>query len=182
MRPTTVLCTLLLVIGMILVLLAPDALADVDAGPSTQPSAPATVSVPATPGQPTPLASQALSELLKIIAAIATIFVLWLARKVILVLETKAGVDVPVKIEEQIDSWVQQGIGLAEEKAAQLMKTKLAGMRGPEKLEVAGNFVMSLITQHGIVGYARDKILQKIEAALGVQRVAPTPPPLPPAP
>lgn len=98
------------------------------------------------------------------------LFLLWGARKVIQFAERKTGIDLPVKQEKQIDAWILQAIAFAEEKARKASKSKLSKVTGPEKLELAADYVIDLIQKAGWDTWARDKLKNRIEALLNIER------------
>jgi hypothetical protein len=62
------------------------------------------------------------------------------------------------------------GISLAEEKARQTVVNLGEKLKGPEKLEIALGFVMALVKQYNLDDVAEAKIVDYIEARLGISR------------
>lgn len=128
------------------------------------------------------VASQAAELALQVLTPILVALAAWLAHRIVGVFEKKTGIDIPEKQEAQIDKWIEAGIHLAEEKSRSLVKSKASKLEGPQKLEVAGTFVMGMISKNGWDDWAQSWILDKIEAQLGTNRAnggKPTPSPLP---
>lgn len=117
------------------------------------------------------VASELAETAIKIVAAILLCVITWAGRKAIVWFESKTKIDIPEKQEAMIEGWIKAGIALAEEKAWQKLKDKTSQLKGPEKLEVAGTFVWGLVQQHGLADWTRDKIVDKIEAKLGLDRM-----------
>lgn len=107
---------------------------------------------------------------LDILFPVAGVFLLWLARKLVKVFEAKTGIDVPEKIEAQVDSWVEQGIALAEEKSRKVVVAGGEKLKGPEKLELAANFVLDLADQYKLKDKVAASVKDKVEAKLGINR------------
>lgn len=74
---------------------------------------------------------------------VVTAVALWLAHRLISVFETKTGIKVP--LQEQLDGLITKGILLAEEKASAALRAKTQTITGPEKLEIAANFVIDSV-------------------------------------
>ena len=106
----------------------------------------------------------------KLLITAALPVILWGIHKAIKGIETKTKVDVPAAIESKIDSWVEEAVYFAEEKSLQKIKAKTEKLSGPEKLETAAGFVMSLIESQGYVDWTKDLIKNKIEAKLNKTR------------
>jgi hypothetical protein len=119
----------------------------------------------------TSLASQAASVALQVVTPILVVLAGWLAHRIVGVIEKKTGIDIPDKQEAKIDGWIEQGILFAEEKSRSYIKEKANKLKGPEKLELAGDFVMAMIEKNGWDDWAKDAIVNKIEGSLGAHRV-----------
>lgn len=114
---------------------------------------------------------QRLTEMaFQVLTPVITLFAMWAAHRLIKVFEAKTGLDIPDKQEARIDDWIEQGIHWAEEKSRAAVQRKEAKLSGPEKLESAADFVLDLIDAKGWVGWTRDQIKAKTEAALGIHR------------
>jgi hypothetical protein len=118
-------------------------------------------------------------DVLEILKPILAALVGWVVFKLTRTFEAKTGIDVPQKYEDQVNAWVNQGIAYAEEKARQYVLAKGNTITGPEKLELALGFVLDLADQYKLTTYAKDKIVKKIEAMLGMSREVPAPAPTP---
>ena len=94
----------------------------------------------------------------------------WLTHRAIKIFETKTKIDVPDAIEQQVDRWVDRGIALAEERCHQLLKETTSKLTGPEKLEIAVSYVLDMAAQRGWIEWSKDKIQDKVDAALGTRR------------
>jgi hypothetical protein len=116
------------------------------------------------------LASQAASVALQVVTPILVVLAGWLAHRLVAVFEKKTGIDIPAKQEAKINGGVEEGIHYAEEKSRSYIKEKANKLRGPEKLELAGDFVMAMIKKNGWDDWAKDAIVTKIEGSLGAHR------------
>lgn len=123
-------------------------------------------SAPAEPNALTRVTSFAF----EVLTPIVTLFAMWAAHRAIKYLEHKLGVDVPARIEAQIDAWVDEGIHYAAEKSYQKVKGKTKKLSGPEKLEEAAAFVLAFAQARGWDDWTADKIKSKVEARLGIKR------------
>lgn len=118
-----------------------------------------------------PNAVTRITELIfEILMVVLPLVATWLVHRGIKVFETKTKVDVPDAIEIKIDEWVERGIHLAAEKSYQKVKEKTAKLSGPEKLEVAADFVFDMAQSRGWIDWSKDKIKAKVEAAIGQRR------------
>lgn len=95
----------------------------------------------------------------------------WLAHRLVGIIEKKFSVDVPERQEALLDTWIEQGIHLAEEWSRNKVKHEAKKATGPEKLEVAAGFVLDLVESRGWIDWGKERLLAKIEAKLGHQRV-----------
>ena len=118
----------------------------------------------------TSLASQAVGVALQILTPLLIIVGTYLAHRLVKVLEAKTGIDIPEKQEAQIDKWISAGIYLAEEKSRSFIKEKAQKLKGPEKLELAGTYVMNMVKKNGWDDWALEWIEAKIEAKIGTHR------------
>jgi hypothetical protein len=118
------------------------------------------------------LSVMVLQALLPVVALLA----MWGARKLISAFEAKSKIDVSQKTEAQIEEWIMQAIALAEEKTRKSTKTALGTITGPEKLEIASQYVLDLIKKYELdkkVGaWGRDKVKDLVEARLPETRGA----------
>jgi hypothetical protein len=94
----------------------------------------------------------------------------WLTHRAIKIFETKTKIDVPDAMEQQVDRWVDRGIALAEERGHQLLKETTSKLTGPEKLEIAVSYVLDMATQRGWIEWSKNKIQDRVDAALGARR------------
>ena len=117
-------------------------------------------------------ATQTAGMVIEILAAVLVIVLSALARKAVKALEAKTGVDVPDKMEAKIDAWVDQGIHLAAEKSYKKVKEGTEKLTGPEKLEEAAGFVLGMVKMRGWDEWTKDKIVAKVDAAIGTHRAA----------
>lgn len=125
------------------------------------------------------LAFQILVPLLSALGA-------YLAHRLIAAFEKRTGIDVSERVEALLDGWVERGIHAAEEWSYKEVKAKTTKLTGSEKLELAADYVLDLIKQHGLDAWTRDKVKALIESKLGVHRAnggkpaldKATPPPL----
>ena len=92
------------------------------------------------------------------------------AKKGVNAVEAWLKIDVPDKVERRIDDWIEDGIALAEEKARSATTNHTNKVTGPEKLELAADFVLDLAKDRGYIEWTRNKIKSKIEAKLNKKR------------
>jgi hypothetical protein len=116
------------------------------------------------------LLSRVTDAAFQIIVPIISLFAMWATHRLIGVFEKKTKFDIPDKQERKIDEWIESGIHWAEEKSRSAIKTKANKLKGPEKLEAAGSFVMEMVKARGWIDWSRKKIEEKIEAQLGLHR------------
>lgn len=114
--------------------------------------------------------SRFLDAIIDVVAPAIGLVALWLARKGIKLFEEKSKIDVPDKIEARIEAWAEQGIALAEEKGRKAAKEGTEDIKGPEKLEMAANFVLDMMSQYDFFGWTRAQIENKLEAKLQLAR------------
>lgn len=115
--------------------------------------------------------SRLLTFALDIGTPVVTVFVMWLAHRLINVFEAKSKMDIPAKTQEMIDDWIQKGLLYAEQKAQNAINSKTTGIMGPAKLEMAANFALDLAQQHGYVDLAKDTVEKLIESKLMTNKV-----------
>ena len=118
----------------------------------------------------TSVASQAAGVAIQVLTPILIIVGTYFAHRLVKVFEAKTGLDIPAKQEAKIDGWIEEGIHFAEEKSRSYIKEKANKLKGPEKLELAGDFVMAMIKKNGWDDWAKDAIVNKIEGSLGTHR------------
>ncbi len=106
----------------------------------------------------------------EILTPVLALFAMWAAHRLIAVFEKKTGIAVPVEQEQMISRWIRQGVARAEEWSHKKIKEKTDALTGPEKLEISAAFVLDLIEAQGWIGWTADRIRDKIEAELGIQR------------
>jgi len=114
--------------------------------------------------------TQVTTAALEVLVPVVIIFATWGAHRLIRLFETKTKIDVPQKQEDQIDAWIDRAILLAAEKARQKIHAKTEALKGPEKLEIAADFVYDLAQSRGWISWTKDLLKQKIEASLGIKR------------
>ena len=117
----------------------------------------------------TTLADLAIQTLAPILLALGG----WLAHRVIRAIEAKTKIDVPVRQEAQIDTWIAAGVRLAEEKAYQAVKANAAKITGPEKLETAVGFALDLAQKNGWIDWTKARLAAKVEALINVDKERP---------
>lgn len=114
--------------------------------------------------------SRLVDSALEILAPVVALFAMWAAHKLIKVFESKTSIDVPAKTEEMIDEWLLKAVAYAEEKGRTAVKTQLEPIKGPEKLEMAVNFVLDLAEKYNLKGLTKEKVTKMVEAKLGLTR------------
>ena len=116
--------------------------------------------------------SQILSTIIEIIAAALGLLLIWLTKNGISFLEKKTKIDIPHQTEEMIADWAEKGVYYATEKAHQYLLEHGEKMKGPEKLDAALKFALSLADEHKLSTIAKEKLVKYIEARLGMDRDA----------
>jgi hypothetical protein len=116
------------------------------------------------------LASRVAALAFQIVTPIVTILATWLAHRIVSLIEKKAGIDVPDKQEAMIDKWIAEGIHLAEEWSYKKVKDRADKLKGSEKLEAAGDYVMDLVAARGWDNWTRDRVVSKLESLIGTKR------------
>lgn len=116
--------------------------------------------------------SQVLTTLIDIIAAALGVLLIWLTKNGISFLEKKTKIDIPQQMEETLAEWAEMGVHYATEKAHQYLKENGEKMKGPDKLDTALSFAMSLAEEHKLSAVAKEKLVKYIEARLGMDRDA----------
>ena len=106
----------------------------------------------------------------QVLVPVLTAFAMYLANKLVTVFEKKTGIDISFKNEHFIHGWISDAIHLAEEWSYKQTKTKAAKFTGPEKIELAADFVLDMIDRYNLAGWTRDKVIKAIEARLGTLR------------
>lgn len=118
------------------------------------------------------LDASALSKLVEMAVQVGmpvlSLFAAWLAHRLVKAFEDKTKIQLPAQTQAMIDDWVHKGVMYAEQKAQAAIDGKLAAIKGPDKLEMAANFVLDLASQHGYDALARDKVEKLIESKLGI--------------
>jgi len=115
-------------------------------------------------------ASQVAEVVVQILTPVLITLAGWLAHRLVAVFEKKTGIDVPKKQEDMIDTWIESGIYYAEEKSRSLIKEKANKLKGPEKLEIAGKFVLDMVKKNGWDAWTKEAVLAKVEGSLGMHR------------
>ncbi len=123
----------------------------------------------AAPAEPSG-ASRFAELAFQIITPIVVILATWLAHRIVGLIEKKTGVDVPDKQEALIDKWVKEGVHLAEEWSYKRVKVGTEKLRGSEKLEQAGDYVMDLVAARGLAAWTRERVNKKLESWIGIER------------
>jgi hypothetical protein len=117
-----------------------------------------------------PVLSRVLGHAIELLASILMILMGLLAKKATTFFERKTKIDIPAKQEEMIAAWAGKAVTYGKEKAHQFRKEKGEKMKGPDKLEHALSFGLSLAEEHGLPDLAKDKLTKYIEAKLGEER------------
>lgn len=117
--------------------------------------------------------SKVVEMLFQVGTPVVSLFVMWLAHRLVKVFEDKSGVAVPAQYDAMIDDWVKKGVMYAEEKGRAAANAKLADVKGPDKLELAANFVLDMVNKYDLPDMARDKVEKLIESKLMAERVDP---------
>lgn len=112
-----------------------------------------------------------LMLLLKTAFSILSVLVSVLLVRVISYFEKKTKIDIPAATEKMLFDLADQAIGLAYEKAHQLLEKEGKILGGSEKLNAALQFVMNIATKHNLEGIEEEKIKDYINAKLGTKRM-----------
>ena len=120
--------------------------------------------------EPEPVLSVILGHVIEVVATALALLVAWGVRKATKYFEAKTKIDIPDKMEIMIANWASKSVDYAEEKAHQFRKAKKRKMKGPDKLEAALGFGLSLAEEHGMTELAKEKLEMYIEAKLGEKR------------
>ena len=121
------------------------------------------------------IATQIAKIVFDLLAVIIPILATWIAHRAIGAFERKTEMDIPDKEEAMIDRWIEQGIHMAAEKSYRAVKSKTEKLSGPEKLEEAVGFVLSMANARGLHKWTEEKVVSKIDATLGAYRKSDTP-------
>lgn len=111
-----------------------------------------------------------LEHVVELIGSVLGVGAMFLVKKVITYVEAKTRIDIPAATEDLIADWAARAAHYAEEKAYQAVQAKAPVMKGPQKLETALSFAVSLAEEHGLDQIAKDKLVKYIEAHLGTTR------------
>lgn len=109
--------------------------------------------------------------LMKIIFSVLGILATYLTTRAISYFEKKAKIEIPADTEKMIFDWADQAVGLAHEKAHQVLQKTGTSLNGNEKLDIATQFVMDLAKKHKLDSIAEIKLNEYINAKLGIKRL-----------
>lgn len=85
--------------------------------------------------------------------------------------EKKTKIDIPAATEKMLFDWADQAIGLAHEKAHQVLQDQGKVLGGNEKLNVALQFILDIANKYNLADVAKDKLEDYINAKLGSRRM-----------
>ncbi len=85
--------------------------------------------------------SRILDFVLQLGITLALPLAVWFVHRVVKVFEDKTGITVPSAAIDELDTLLAHGVAYAEQKAAVVVKAGGEKLKGPEKLELAANFV-----------------------------------------
>lgn len=108
---------------------------------------------------------------LKLVLSVVSVLGSILIMKAISYFEKKTKIDIPAATEKMLFDWADQGIGLAHEKAHQILQKEGTVLGGNEKLNVALQFVLDIATKHNLEGLAEEKLKDYINSKLGSKRI-----------
>lgn len=108
---------------------------------------------------------------LKLVLSIVSVLGSILIMKAISYFEKKTKIDIPAATEKMFFDWADQGIGLAHEKAHQILQKEGKVLGGNEKLNVALQFVLDIATKHNLEGLAEEELKNYINSKLGSKRI-----------
>lgn len=117
-----------------------------------------------------PALASLLNMLLDILLPIAALLASWGAFKFLKWFEKKTGMDIPDRIEQKVDRWVDAGIDYAEELARRKLKEGEAKLTMGQKKEAALSFVLDMAEQYNGPELARETLEKMLEAKLGYRR------------
>lgn len=112
-----------------------------------------------------------LLTVMKIVFSALGIVATWLTTKAITYFQNKTKIDIPAATEQMLFAWADQSVGLAAEKAHQILQKTGTALSGEEKLNIASQFVLDLAKKHNLEGVLEDKVKNYIEAKLGIKRI-----------
>lgn len=111
-----------------------------------------------------------LSHGIELVVVIVTPVLLVLARKLILLLESKMGIDLAEKQEKFLNDLVLQGIAYAEEQARKALKSGSPAPSPDDKRAMAIEYVYEQMKKNNLAEVAGDLVSKKLEAWLNVSR------------
>jgi len=155
---------------------APAPVAEPAAEPAPAPSAePEKVSAlePVVAESASPALSRVMTHVIELMATLLMVLMTALIGKATSYFTKKTKIEIPAKTEEMLASWGGKAVNYASEKAHQYNAEKGELMKGPDKLEVALGFGLSLAEEHGMADLAKEKLTKYIEAHLGEKRSSP---------
>lgn len=117
--------------------------------------------------------SQVMTHVIELMATLLMLLMTALIAKATSYFTKKTKIEIPAKTEEMLAVWGSKAVNYASEKAHQYNASKGETMKGPEKLEVALGFGLSLAEEHGMADLAKEKLTKYIEAHLGEKRSSP---------
>jgi hypothetical protein len=113
-----------------------------------------------------------LVQVIEVLTVVLMLLAGWLTKKGITFVEKKTKVDIPAKYEDMLAGWAGKSVSYAAEKAHQYAVEKGEKMKGPDKLEAALGFGLSLAEEHGVTDLGKEKLVKYIESKLGESRDA----------
>jgi len=157
---------------------APDA-APAASQPATAPaSAPTAIVAPTVSSTP---AGRFMDLLLQILAAALIPVAVWLAHRLIVLLEAKMGIKVSADMEGKIAGWIDAAIAYGEEAAHKAIVSGAPKLSMGAKMDAAANFALDLASKAGVGDWSKAEVVKLIEAHLGVAHADDPIPPSSPA-
>lgn len=117
------------------------------------------------------IAGDLLMLVLKLALVAVSVLGSFLIGKGITYFEKKTNIDLPRATEDMIFGWADQAIGLATEKAHQVLQNEGKILGGNEKMNIALQFVLDIATKYNLEGLVADKLRNYIDSKLGSKRL-----------
>ena len=111
-----------------------------------------------------------LANTLELVVLFATPVVLLLARKALILLETKLDVTIDDKYSSQVEHWITLGIAYAHEQGRKALKAGEPPLSSDAKKIAAVEFVVEALDRSGLPEVGRDSLAKYVEACLNLDR------------
>lgn len=112
-----------------------------------------------------------LMMLMKVVFSVLGLVATYLTTMAINYFQKKTKIEIPASTEKMLFDWADQAVGLATEKAHQVLQQTGKSLNGPDKLNIAVQFVLDLAKKHNIDAIAEEQLKDYINAKLGAKRL-----------